>query len=76
MSKAAKEIFLKDFPEVILPNSGAIFVGAGVSLSAGYSSWAKLCKAALAPKRGSRREDTIVRYSCGQACKSSVTFRW
>jgi Sir2- and TIR-associating SLOG family/SIR2-like domain len=44
MSKAARERFLKDFSEALLQDSGAIFVGAGVSMSAGYPSWSELLK--------------------------------
>ncbi len=34
--------FLKDYPEALIGGVGAVFVGAGVSMSVGYPSWAKL----------------------------------
>jgi hypothetical protein len=34
--------FLKDYPEALIGGFGAVFVGAGVSMGAGYPSWASL----------------------------------
>lgn len=44
MTKKAKNRFLKEFPIALNDGAGAIFVGAGVSMGAGYPSWAKLLK--------------------------------
>lgn len=44
MSKAIRERFLKEFSEALQNDAGAIFVGAGVSMGAGYPSWSKLLK--------------------------------
>ncbi len=42
MVAATTRRFLKDFPEALIGGGGAVFVGAGVSMSAGYPSWASL----------------------------------
>jgi hypothetical protein len=34
--------FLKEYPETLNDGAGAVFVGAGVSMAAGYPSWASL----------------------------------
>ncbi|TCS15828.1 hypothetical protein EDC31_1754 [Acidomonas methanolica] len=39
---ATTKRFLKDYPEALIEGSGAVFVGAGVSMGAGYPSWASL----------------------------------
>ncbi|MBY3526766.1 SIR2 family protein [Rhizobium laguerreae] len=39
---AAKTRFLREFPESLHDGTGAIFVGAGVSMAAGYPSWSEL----------------------------------
>ena len=44
MIKAARSRFLKEFPQALNDGVGAIFVGAGVSMAAGYPSWATLLK--------------------------------
>ncbi len=42
MSKAAMKRFLKEYPEALNEGAGAVFVGAGMSMAAGYPSWAAL----------------------------------
>lgn len=42
MVSATTKRFLKDYPEALVGGVGAVFVGAGVSMGAGYPSWAKL----------------------------------
>ncbi|WOE78867.1 SIR2 family protein [Pseudomonas protegens] len=42
MSKAAMNRFLNEYPEALNDGVGAIFVGAGVSMGAGYPSWSAL----------------------------------
>lgn len=42
MAKTAVARFLKEYPEALNNGVGAIFVGAGVSMAAGYPSWASL----------------------------------
>lgn len=42
MSKVSKSRFLRDFARSLNDASGAIFIGAGVSITAGYPSWSKL----------------------------------
>lgn len=42
MSQAAKSRFLKEYAEALNNGTGALFVGAGVSMAAGYPSWATL----------------------------------
>lgn len=42
MAKRSRQTFLKNFPEALLNESGAVFIGAGVSMGAGYPSWATL----------------------------------
>lgn len=37
-----KQRFLKEFPESLIDETGSIFVGAGISMEAGYPSWAQL----------------------------------
>ena len=44
MAKTAKDRFLKEYPEALREDAGAVFVGAGVSMGAGYPSWASLLK--------------------------------
>lgn len=44
MTKAAMKRFLKEFPDALHDGVGAVFVGAGVSMAAGYPSWAKLLR--------------------------------
>lgn len=44
MAKTAKARFLKEYPDALKDGAGAIFVGAGVSMGAGYPSWATLLK--------------------------------
>lgn len=39
---AAKTRFLREFPESLHDGTGAVFVGAGVSMAAGYPSWSDL----------------------------------
>lgn len=42
MTKAAMNRFLKEYPNALNDGTGAIFVGAGVSMAAGYPSWSSL----------------------------------
>ncbi|MDO9328844.1 MAG: SIR2 family protein [Pseudomonas sp.] len=42
MAKAAMNRFLKEYPDALNDGIGAIFVGAGVSMAAGYPSWSGL----------------------------------
>ncbi|RXR30279.1 SIR2 family protein [Sphingobium fluviale] len=42
MVAATTKRFLKDYPEALIGGFGAVFVGAGVSMGAGYPSWASL----------------------------------
>ena len=39
---AERERFLKEFPKAVADDAAAIFVGAGVSIGAGYPSWKEL----------------------------------
>jgi hypothetical protein len=41
-AKSTREIFLKEFPAALHEETAAVFVGAGVSMAAGYPSWKKL----------------------------------
>ncbi len=40
--KLAVERFIKDFTKEVMEENDAIFAGAGLSMPAGYVSWAKL----------------------------------
>lgn len=42
MTKAGLNRFLKEYPDALNDGVGAIFVGAGVSMAAGYPSWSEL----------------------------------
>lgn len=42
MTKVALNRFLKEFPDALNDGVGAVFVGAGVSMGAGYPSWSEL----------------------------------
>jgi hypothetical protein len=42
MPKTAMQRFLKDYPAALSDGVGALFIGAGVSMSAGYPSWGAL----------------------------------
>jgi len=42
MVAATTKRFLKDYSEALIGGNGAVFVGAGVSMGAGYPSWASL----------------------------------
>ncbi len=42
MTKAALNRFLNEYPDALNDGVGAIFVGAGVSMAAGYPSWSEL----------------------------------
>ncbi len=42
MTKAAMKRFLQEYPAALSDGVGAVFVGAGMSMAAGYPSWAKL----------------------------------
>lgn len=42
MVAATTKRFLKDYPEALIGGWGAVFIGAGVSMGAGYPSWAAL----------------------------------
>ncbi|MRH00685.1 SIR2 family protein [Xanthomonas sontii] len=42
MNKAALNRFLSEYPDALNDGVGAIFVGAGVSMAAGYPSWSEL----------------------------------
>lgn len=44
MSKSQRTHFLKEFPKALNDGTAAVFVGAGVSMAAGYPSWSKLLK--------------------------------
>src|SRR3954452_6050361 len=39
-----RDLFLKEYPESLAEETAAIFVGAGVSISAGYPSWKDLLR--------------------------------
>lgn len=40
--KRTREIFLREYPVALAQETAAIFVGAGVSIAAGYPSWKDL----------------------------------
>lgn len=40
----AKDRFLREYPKSLIDDVGTVFIGAGVSMAAGYPSWAKLLK--------------------------------
>lgn len=42
MTKSAMIRFLKEYPDALNDGAGAVFVGAGVSMAAGYPSWSTL----------------------------------
>lgn len=42
MVAATTKRFLKEYPEALASGVGAVFIGAGVSMGAGYPSWAEL----------------------------------
>lgn len=42
MNKAALNRFLTEYPDALNDGVGAVFVGAGVSMAAGYPSWSEL----------------------------------
>lgn len=44
MAKSGRTRFLREFPTSLHEGHGAIFVGAGVSMAAGYPSWSSLLK--------------------------------
>lgn len=44
MPHTTRARLLKEYPEALYDERGAVFVGAGVSMSAGYPSWATLLK--------------------------------
>lgn len=44
MTKAAMKRFLQEYPAALNAGVGAVFVGAGMSMAAGYPSWAKLLR--------------------------------
>ena len=44
MTKVGRARFLKEFPAALHEGVGAVFVGAGVSMAAGYPSWATLLR--------------------------------
>lgn len=44
MTKAAMKRFLQEYPAALNDGVGAVFVGAGMSMAAGYPSWAKLLR--------------------------------
>ena len=41
---SARTLFLSEYPKAIVDDTAAIFVGAGVSMGAGYPSWKDLLK--------------------------------
>src|SRR5580692_9918718 len=42
--KSTRDLFVKEFPKSLVEETAAIFVGAGVSIGAGYPSWKTLLK--------------------------------
>jgi len=44
MAKSGISRFLKEYPEALVDGVGAVFVGAGMSMAAGYPSWATLLR--------------------------------
>lgn len=42
MTQASMNRFLREYPDALCEGVGAIFVGAGVSMAAGYPSWPAL----------------------------------
>lgn len=44
MSKPGIDRFLKEYPAALGDGTGAVFIGAGVSMAAGYPSWSQLLK--------------------------------
>ena len=44
MAATARDLFLRDFPTSLNNEAAAIFVGAGVSVGAGYPTWSKLLR--------------------------------
>ncbi|MHC4042232.1 SIR2 family protein [Bradyrhizobium sp. 23AC] len=41
-SGSNRDIFLRDYPAALAEDAAAVFIGAGVSMAAGYPSWKKL----------------------------------
>ena len=44
MTQPAVKRFLREYPEALSEANGAIFVGAGMSMAAGYPSWSALLR--------------------------------
>lgn len=44
MTKVAMTRFLREYPEALNDGVGAVFVGAGMSMAAGYPSWSELLR--------------------------------
>lgn len=44
MASTAKRRLLKEFPSALIDDAGGIFIGAGVSMGAGYPSWTGLLR--------------------------------
>jgi len=40
--KTARDLFLRDFPTSLAEDAASLFIGAGVSMAAGYPSWREL----------------------------------
>jgi len=57
MAKIGKTRFLKEFPLALHEGAGAVFVGAGVSMAAGYPSWADLLEE-IGEELGVKSRDT------------------
>ncbi|TQI77235.1 SIR2-like protein [Bosea sp. AK1] len=57
MSKPGRKRFLKEFPDALHEGVGAVFVGAGASIAAGYPSWAELL-ADIGDELGVKSRDT------------------
>jgi hypothetical protein len=55
---AARERFLKEFPKAVADDAAAIFVGAGVSIGAGYPSWKDLLQD-IGEELGVRSSDVL-----------------
>jgi Sir2- and TIR-associating SLOG family/SIR2-like domain len=55
---AARERFLKEFPKAVADDAAAIFVGAGVSIGAGYPSWKELLQD-IGEELGVRSSDVL-----------------
>jgi hypothetical protein len=72
VAKTTREIFLKEYSAALAQDTAAMFVGAGVSIAAGYPSWKTLLRD-IGAELGVDSNDISVRSGPEERLEAGVT---